>query len=47
VPIKIKSLQQFLPLLKAKIQGLLHAAQAKLGYFLGVFSVSPAAINTV
>jgi hypothetical protein len=28
------SLQQFLPLSKAEIQGLLHPAEANLGYFL-------------
>jgi hypothetical protein len=31
------SLQQFLPLSEAEIQGLLHPAQASLGYFLAWF----------
>jgi hypothetical protein len=31
---KKKSLQQFLPLSKAEIQGLLHPAESNLGYFL-------------
>jgi hypothetical protein len=31
------SLQQFRPLSKAEIQGLLHPAQANLGYFLAWF----------
>jgi hypothetical protein len=35
------SLQQFLPLPEAEIQGLLHSAEAT------VVSVSPAALNTV
>jgi hypothetical protein len=40
---KIKTLQQFLPLSEAQIQGLLHPAEANLG----VVSVSPAVLNTV
>jgi hypothetical protein len=40
------SLQQFLPLSEAEVQGLLHPVQAILGYFLAWF-VSPAALNTV
>jgi hypothetical protein len=34
------SLQQFLPLSEAETQGLLHPAEANLGYFLLGFSVS-------
>jgi hypothetical protein len=34
------SLQQFLPLSEAEIQGLLHPAEANLGYFLRGFSLS-------
>jgi hypothetical protein len=39
MPMKInkKSLQQFLPVPEAEIQGLLHPAQANLGYFLAWF----------
>jgi hypothetical protein len=35
-----KSLQQFLPLSEAEIQGLLQPTQANLGYFLRGFSLS-------
>jgi hypothetical protein len=41
------SLHQFLPLSEAEIQGLLHPAQANLGYFFCMVSVSPAALNIV
>jgi hypothetical protein len=34
------SLQQFLPLTEAEIQGLLHPAEANLGYFLAGFNLS-------
>jgi hypothetical protein len=40
VPMEINkkiSLQQFLPLSEAEIQGLLHPAEASLGYFLAWF----------
>jgi hypothetical protein len=40
------SLQQFLPLPEAEMQGLLHPAESNLGYVLQ-WSVSPAALNTV
>jgi hypothetical protein len=38
------SLQKFLALSEAEVQGLLHPAEASLGYC--VVSVSPAALNT-
>jgi hypothetical protein len=41
------TLQQFLPLSEAEIQGLLHQTQANPATFSCVVSVSPAALNTV
>jgi hypothetical protein len=41
------SLQSFIPLSDAEKQGLLHPAQANLGYFLDGVSVSTAALNAV
>jgi hypothetical protein len=41
------SLQKFLPLSEAEIQGLLHRSQGNLWTFSCVVSVSPADLNTV
>jgi hypothetical protein len=41
------SLPQFLPVAEAEIQGLLHPAEATLGYFLGWFQSLQLPPNTV